>query len=90
MVTENLVWENHFPDYLLQDRCLSRNKYQRLAFPFCVDVSGRLSAMGKLIDQSSISGTGNGKLILSSEICRLLAIIGKAGLLDDVADITTD
>ena len=40
--------ENHFLDYFLPDCCLSRNKYQRLAFPFCVDVSGRLSTRGKL------------------------------------------
>lgn len=41
-------------------------------------------AVQKLIDQSSISGTGNGELNLSSDICQPLAILDKTVLLDDV------
>lgn len=36
----------------------------------------------KLIDQSSSSGTGNGELNLSSDICQPLTILDNAGLLD--------
>ena len=38
----------------------------------------------KLIDQSSISGTGNGELNLGADICRALTILDNAGLLDAV------
>ena len=47
------------------------------------------TAVQKLIDKGAISGTGNGELNLSFDLCRALTILDNAHLLDDVADSTT-
>ena len=39
-------------------------------------------AVQKLIDQSSINGTGKGELNLGADICRSLTILDNAGLID--------
>ena len=49
-------------------------------------------AVQKLIDQSSVNGTGKGELNLSADICRSLTILDNAHLLDAVtlADVETE
>lgn len=42
------------------------------------------TAVQKLIDRGAISGTGNGELNLSADLCRQMTILDGAGLLDVV------